>query len=90
MNKAVHKYRLSDRRSVQTISLPVGAEPLHLAFQRDDLCLWCLVDIEAPMQLRTIDIYGTGHPVDPPDAIHLGTFGEQDMEYVWHVFLRNP
>lgn len=89
MNKVVHKYQILDQLPVQILSLPAGAVPLHLAFQFGFLCLWCLVDSDAPMQERTVYIYNTGHSINPSDVTYVGTVQEEEGVYVWHVFLRN-
>lgn len=43
--KKIFKYKLQ-QEGRQEIIMPVGAKPLHVAVQHDDVCLWALVDPE--------------------------------------------
>jgi hypothetical protein len=66
--------------------MPSGARILHVAQSNEpttsDLCIWALVDPEAPTAARTICIYGTGHPCG--EEAHIGTV--EIGPFVWHVF----
>jgi hypothetical protein len=77
----------------QVIGLPKDAEILSVQFQGPQLCLWALLDTEAPKQMRLIRIIGTGNPA--PDDLALWTFlGTVQQGYsglptlVWHVFVQ--
>lgn len=71
----------------QTISMPKGARILSVAEQRDELCLWSLVDETRPTEERTIYVVGTGNPAKHVDtAIFIGTV--QISSFVWHIFER--
>ena len=76
--KTIHKY---------TIELPSGAEILTCQFQRGNLCLWALVNPDAPLETRIIRVYGTGHPVKA-DIVqrYIGTVQDRAGYLVWHVF----
>lgn len=54
----VYKYELY-ARDVTTLGLPQGAELLTVAFQGDSLCLWALVNPEAPIAQRDFRVAGT-------------------------------
>lgn len=83
----VHKFPLKFAGH-QTIEMPVGAKTLHLEVQHDQLCLWALVNTDAKIETRTLNMYGTGHPVDTAKSItHIGTFLEANGNLVWHVFM---
>jgi hypothetical protein len=84
MPMTIWKYplRITDE---QILKVPENASALHVGAQDDDLCLWVLLDPEAPLISRTVRIYGTGHPLDGDLAqFHVGT--AQVGYGVWHVF----
>lgn len=87
MTRSIYKYelRVDDEQIVQ---LPRGAQVLCVQTQRERPCLWCLVDVDAPIEPRTFRIYGTGHPFDrdPLDTRYIGTFQLRGGQLVFHVF----
>ena len=86
MSRTIHKYPLS-MAGVQTVHLPDGAEILHVAPQRNMVCLWALVNPESAKVPRYILIAGTGHVVqEGPHLEHLGTFMLNDGALVFHAF----
>lgn len=89
MDQAIYKWTL-DIEDKQTLSLPAGAQILSVAMQRDEVCLWALIDPKATkVQDRTFEIFGTGHPI--PQGIQrkfLGTVLTHGGALVWHVFER--
>jgi hypothetical protein len=66
-----------------SLSMPEGAEVLHVDVQQPTPCMWVRVDPSASMQTRTFHVVGTGTPI-PPGAEHLGTWLQPP--YVWHLF----
>lgn len=82
---AVYKYtiQLTDE---QMLNLPLGAEPLHIATQGDQLCLWCRVHTDRPSRPRRVRIVETGHPVDDASR-YVGTFDIDNYLLVFHVFI---
>lgn len=68
MNKTIWKYELGISQE-QQIYLPIGATMLSIQLQEGILCLWALVDPYVKDELVTIEMYGTGHPVNR-DVIH--------------------
>ena len=68
--------------------MPKGAEILSVQVQADVLCLWALVDPDAKLQKRVIEILGTGNPIDVPGVTHkfIGTVQMRGGSLVWHVF----
>lgn len=74
----VFKYRVPYRSTFE-LSLPEGAQILHFALQgsgEGDLCIWSLVDSEAPLTDRFFHLAGTGHDMSVPPGSqleHLGT-----------------
>lgn len=75
--------------SVQNIDVPVGAEFLHAAAQRDNIYVWYRCQEGAPRESKTIAVVGTGHPAPPIDeARYLGTAQLMGGELVFHVFVK--
>lgn len=76
------------------VTLPKGARILTAQMQGSSLCLWSLVNSAMPEELRTIRVYGTGHPIAPPDTLaddplstlrYIATVQDRGG-LVWHVF----
>lgn len=94
--RTIWKFEL-DITDVQRVSLPVGAELLHVGSQRmevqepmrvgvwDALVMWASVDPARPKVDRLIGVVGTGNPAPEPDeAIYVGS--AQCGPFVWHVY----
>lgn len=73
---------------VQEIILPAGARLLTVQLQDNVPCLWALVnDYIGLTQVRTIEIHGTGNPIEGNhQRRYIATF--QQPPFVWHVFER--
>jgi hypothetical protein len=84
--KAIWKYPLGIT-DIQTVSMPKGAEILTVQIQLGGVCLWAMVDPEAPKEDRIIITYGTGHPIDSPHLLrYIGTYQIPERVLVFHVF----
>lgn len=84
----VYKYTLPPF-SAAAIRMQRGARVLHIAGQRDRVCLWALVDPHAEMEERRFVVVGTGHempPGEPESFRHLGTVLLDGGALVFHVF----
>jgi len=53
------------------LSMPTGAHILSMAVQAGRVCMWALVNPDAPTVPRRFNCVGTGHPID---ADELGSF----------------
>lgn len=72
---------------IQDVVMPVGADILHIGYQRGNLCLWAVCDTTA-VGVRNFEILGTGNPINPTanwqERKFIGTaVGDT---FVWHVF----
>lgn len=65
------------------VSLPKGAQVVHVGMQGTKICIWSLVNPGKSTVLRQFIVAGTGHVVRS-DAVYVGT--TMDPPYVWHVF----
>ena len=83
--KTIWKYKL-EIADVQEVGIPLNANIIHAgADPIGGLCLWAEVDTDIPPCTRTVYLRGTGHPLPPPEAKHIGSavFGP----FVWHVYI---
>src|SRR4051812_10783006 len=87
----VHKFALpfpvTDRFELR---LPRGARLLSLQCQQDEPKIWALVESDAPNEVRTFRLVGTGHPIPgiliAEQLRFVGTFQMMDGSLVFHVF----
>ena len=81
--KTIWKFQLTIGEPVA--AMPRGAQILTVHEQYGEVCLWALVDPDAPTEDRRFHIVGTGHP-----SAHLknyiGTAQVAGGALVWHVF----
>lgn len=85
MKRTIWKFPLAIA-DTQVVAMRSGAKVLAVQAQGDALCLWAIVDPDAPDEAVEFRIHGTGHPL-PNDAHryeHVGTV--QQGAFVWHVF----
>lgn len=85
--KRVWKYALPWGDEVE-LALPAGATVLHAEALRgvtSEICLWALVDPEAPTVLRRFRLAGTGHPIEG-DVRHVSTLVQHGGALVFHLF----
>lgn len=85
MNLTIWKYPLAVA-DMQTIAMPAGAEPLFVAVQGANVCLWARVNPDAPNKDRAVRVAGTGHP-DATGWPHAGSFLLHGGALVFHVFV---
>lgn len=88
MIKQVFKYPIPFA-SPFVLELPEEAEIIHFASQTnvpDELCIWVIVNAEAPKENRKFFLLGTGHffPSEDQKSIYIGTVIIQN--FVWHLF----
>ena len=71
-NKTIWKFELglTDR---QKIKMPVGAQIISCANHDDVICIWAVVDPDAPKHDCVFHIAGTGHPMPDAEVKHIGT-----------------
>jgi hypothetical protein len=84
--KRVYKYALPVE-DIFTLTLPFGAELLHVDEQHGAPCLWALVNPDATSEQRRFRLAGTGHPIEIAKPMrHVGTFFLHGGELVFHLF----
>jgi len=70
----------------QILTVPQGAEFLTVQTQNGDPQIWALCDETAPKVMRSIAIYGTGHPIPKNPGQYIATFQLVNLGLVFHVF----
>jgi hypothetical protein len=88
--QTIWKYEIqtADRQSV---SMPENAIPLAVDTQYGRPCLWALVEPDEPREQVTVEVFGTGHPIQPrPDRRYVGTYQLQGGSLIFHVFITQP
>ncbi len=83
----IYKYLLKPQ-SVQTVEMPKGAQILTAQFQNKTICLWALLNLEGFATKRTIEICGTGLPLDFHPRVFISTVQDPVNGLVWHIFER--
>lgn len=81
--KTIWKFEFHPHKS---ISMPKGAEILSVQEQHGKTCIWAMVNPNAPLEIRKIVIYGTGHVLPNDPGQFIGTFQLQSGAYVFHMF----
>jgi len=79
----VWKFVLEDPET--TVQMPAGAEVLSIGVQREQVCLWALVDPLQPVEPRRFVVVGTGWDV-PGHGRFLGTVLLASGELVFHIW----
>lgn len=86
--KKIYKYPLIIEGE-QLIDVPLGAQLLTAQVQHEVVCIWAIIDSnEEQRESRTIDIFGTGHPMSMATRKYLGTVQLCEGSLVFHVFER--
>ena len=95
----IYKYTLQLIDELQRTTMPVGAQIIHVGYQRqpkrkDDpeilgfnICMWAIANLSGSQEWRDFRVVGTGHPL--PEKLseykYIGTAQESGIEFVWHV-----
>jgi hypothetical protein len=80
----VWKYSLNWGRNVH--SMPQCAQILTAQMQHDSVVMWALVDPSMPKELRSFDVYGTGHEMPAHPGNYVATIQMKGGALVIHVF----
>jgi hypothetical protein len=84
--KTIYKYTLPVGDNV-AVSLPVGAGILSVHEQREQICMWALVDPnEKETEIRQFRIAGTGHDITEDLYQFIGSVHMYSSSLVFHVF----
>ena len=86
--KTIYKYPL-ETTDTQVIKIPRYHKILSVQEQNTKLIMWVLVDSNSDEEDVTIEIFGTGNPINPDFKRFSYISTVQDFRgLVWHVFRR--
>lgn len=87
--KTIFKYpiKLAD---IQDVRMPRGAKIISAQMQGEQLCLWAEVDNTVGLKWRSIEVFGTGHPMPEAPRLFIGTVQMHGGSLIWHVYERIP
>lgn len=85
MSKTVYKYTLVPY-GVTQIKTHGKAKILSVQTQRNEICLWLLVDPINPIERRIFETYPTGVPLYYKSLAYVGTVQLNNGDDVLHVF----
>jgi len=84
----IYKYPL-EITDEQAVMMPTLCKIITVQMQHGKPCLWAIVnEHDRISRLRTIDIFGTGNPMDNQERAYIGTIQQAGGALVWHVFER--
>lgn len=86
--RTIWKYKLTGK-GMQTIDMPKGATPAAVHAKGNNLCLWAMVDIKAPLVSHRFLVAFTGDTIALEDnPRYIGTAHLQSFigEIVVHIF----
>ncbi len=88
MSLAIYKYVIGNLPGEFHVSMPKGAQIVHCAKQRENICLWAIIDKkEIQHYTRLFLILGTGQQFDQKDFDKMKYIATLDVGiFVWHVF----
>lgn len=82
--KTIFKYSFPHTTESFGISLPKGAEIVHVEQQRGEYCMWAIVDTNNELEVRRFEIVGTGQAI-PASSVYVRTWQIGSL-FVWHLF----
>ena len=88
MEKVIWKFKL-EITGTQKIEMPIGADILTVQTQGGKAYFWALVDPALEKEIRTFEVFGTGHPImygRGVSRIHIETCQLGEGSFVFHVF----
>lgn len=88
MNDTVFKYPVPIRDSF-SLAMPLGSEILAFQTQREQPCIWVLIDMKAELVLFNFRLAGTRHLIEHSgDQLkYIGTCQLHQGLLTWHLFL---
>ena len=86
VKQAVLKYAIPDVAVTVPITVPSGAQIVHVGLQHDKIKLWIMHEFnqsDTVPHTRQFIVVGTGWPIDQTNPRHVGTV--TDGMFIWHV-----
>ena len=83
--KVIWKYPFEVNSHI-SLQMPKGAKVLSVQVQKEQPCLWALVNADNEKETRTFACYGTGHLHDEINGNFIGTFQLINGSFIGHLF----
>jgi len=87
MSTTIWKFPLGPNAR-RMLLIPVKSKILKVGMQDGEICMWAIVDPDAPIWEKEFRVVGTGWDLD--ESIfsweYLDTVIDEDKGLVWHVF----
>lgn len=80
----IFKFTLSPTFPI--VKMPKGAGIISAQSQGDSVCIWAIVDPDAPLEERLFEVIGTGHEIPPGKRRFIDTVQLMGGSLVFHVF----
>lgn len=86
--KSIWKYSWDESQA--QFDMPKGSTILSVGTQRDQMCLWVLVNVEEKITVkRKFFVFGTGQNVPDDEMAQFDFLGRVTIGiYEWHIFER--
>ncbi len=84
--KIIYKYDIQVLLQFFTIIMHDDAQILDVQNQHNIARIWALIDDEKPTMERHFMIAGTGHSIKATNHKYIGTFQQEDGNFIWHLF----
>ena len=81
----IYKYTI-ETVPQQNITMPKKARILDIQVQKDQACIWALVDPTQETEEVLITTIGTGHDIQTNPGKYVGTYQIDNGNLVFHVF----
>jgi hypothetical protein len=82
----IFKYKIQKIGEIVEIEMPVNAKICDINCQGNELFLWAMVDIHAPLEKTRFVVYGTGWKIDNAENLYFIKTVHTPDGFVWHVF----
>ncbi len=81
--RTIYKYAFGIIDGDQTVVMPDAWRLVHVAMQRDKLCLWADVETSAAPEPQKFQVVGTGHEIPSDGWRCIGS--DLHGQFVWHL-----
>ena len=89
MKKQIWKFQINPNKVI--VEMPIGAEILTIQNQKENACIWALVNPENEKEKRHFEVFGTGHNIHYDmgfERKYINSFQMEGGNLVFHLFER--
>ncbi len=84
--QVIWKFPVPVRAEPTMVAMPIGARILSVQTQREEICIWALVDPDEDREERRFLVVATGQTFDPTGMDYLGTVQINGGIRIFHVW----